>query len=77
MRSAVFLPMPLIFGKRARCRWPPRCLESRHARAAEHVERGLRADAADVVDEQAEKIALRRGHEAEEDVRVFADLEVS
>ncbi len=50
--------------------------EVRDADAAEDVEGGLRSDAADVVDQQAEEVALGGAHEAEEDVGVFADLEV-
>ena len=44
--------------------------------AAEDIKGGLRADAADVSDEQSEEIALGGRHEAVKDVRVFADLEV-
>jgi hypothetical protein len=50
--------------------------EIRDADAAEHIERGLGADPADVIHQQAEKIALGGAHEAVEDVCVFADLEM-
>src|SRR5688500_14664589 len=47
-----------------------------HAHSAQDREGKLRADAADVVDEEAEEVALRRGHEAVKNVRVFADMEM-
>src|ERR1700677_683136 len=51
-------------------------LEMRDADAAQYVEGGFGADAGDVVDEEAEEVALGGGHEAKEDVGVLADLEV-
>ena len=44
--------------------------------AAQNVQRGFRADAADGVDEQAEQIAFRRGHETVKRMRVLADDEL-
>ena len=51
-------------------------LECGDGGAAEHVERGFRAYAADVLHEQSEKVALGRRHESEKNMRVFADGEV-
>ena len=45
--------------------------------AAEDVEGGFGADAADGVDEQAEKLAFGGGHEAVKDMGVLADHKVS
>ena len=44
--------------------------------AAQNVQRGFRADAADAVDEQPEQIPFRRRREAVKNVRVFADDEL-
>ena len=69
---------PDAFDPRKRCDVArnDRRLEARDARAAEHIERGARADAADIRDEQPEEIALRRAAKSVENVRVFADLEM-
>ena len=52
-------------------------LESVDAHSAQDRERELRADAADVVDEEPKQIAFGGGHEAVKNLRVFADVEMS
>ncbi len=51
-------------------------LEVAHAHAAQDGQPELGADAGDVVDEEAEEVALGGGHEAIEDVGVFAHLQM-
>lgn len=71
-----FLTDAFCFGKSSGVSSDDAGFEVRHARRAEHVERGLWPDAADVGDEEAEEVAFTLRGEAVEDVRVFADGEV-
>ena len=48
-----------------------------HAHSTQHRERELRPDPADIVYEQSEKVALRRGHKAIKHMRVLPNGQVS
>ena len=53
-----------------------RIFKIRHGHPAEHGERELRTYAGDIVDEQAEKVALLRAHETEKHMCVLTHLEM-
>ena len=76
MRSAVFLPDSADARESRRILIDHRFLESGYAHSAQHREREFRPNARDVIHQQPEQVAFRRGHKTVKDVRILANLKM-
>ncbi len=72
-----FFAEPAYFGERSGIRRHDRSFEIVHAHSAQDGKSQLWPDAADIVDQQAKEIAFRGSHESKEDMRIFANVQVS